>query len=203
MVNIIIYVAVAMVVSVLLPQLVLAHLLENSHGELNAFNFDEATAAHLSSDCAYRYECQRSDARDTFFYNCYYDVQSSECQCSKGAFSSCNASSSSLAASTAAALKRQYSGNGSVFAFIGGVFGKFGALPLLAKVVIVAVALAAVIFVLTRLRNTASKNFRKAESLHAEAARLHESGNEEEAKLLFEKAGYYREKAYEQLNQKV
>lgn len=203
MANIIIYMAVALAAGVLLPQLVLAHLLENSHGELNAFNFDEAAAAHLSSDCAYKYECQRSDAKDTFFYNCYYDVQSSECQCSKGVFSSCNVSSSSLAASTVAALKRQYSGNGSVFAFVGGVFGKFGALPLLAKVAIVALAIAAVIFILTRLRDTASKNFRKAESLHAEAARLHESGDAEEAKLLFERAGYYREKAYEQLNQKV
>ncbi len=203
MASIIIYVTVVAMASVLLPQLVFAHLLENSHGELNAFNFDEATVAHLNSDCAYRYECQRSDAKDTFFYSCHYDVQSSECQCSKGAFSGCNVSSSSLDAPAVTALKRQYSGNGSVFAFAGGVFGKFGSLPLLAKIVIVAVAIAAVIFVFRRLRGTASRNFRKAESLHAEAAKLHEAGNEEEAKLLFEKAGYYREQAYGQLNQKV
>src|SRR3989338_3529171 len=108
MANIIIYVTVVAMASVLLPQLVFGHLLEDSHGELNAFNFDEATVAHLNSDCAYRYECQRSDAKDTFFFSCYYDVKSGECQCSKGQFSSCNVSSSSLDTAKATALKRQY-----------------------------------------------------------------------------------------------
>src|SRR3989338_10095895 len=143
MANIIIYVTVVAMASVLLPQLVFGHLLEDSHGELNAFNFDEAAVAHLNSDCAYRYECQRSDAKDTFFYNCYYDVQSSECQCSTGAFSGCNVSSSSLDAPAVTALKRHYSGNGSVFAFAGGIFGRFSSLPLLAKIIIVADAVVA------------------------------------------------------------
>lgn len=203
MLSLLLVAAAAVLVLVLLAQSVFSHLLEDGHGSLNAFNFDEATLAHLNSDCAYKYECQRSDAKDTFFYNCYYDAQSSECQCSKGAFSSCSVGSSSLDVPKAAALKRQYSGNGFVLAVVGGFFGKFNSLPILAKIVVVAVAVAAVIFVFRRFRDTASRNFRRAESLHAEAAKLHETGNEEEAKLLFEKAGYYREKAYEQLNQKV
>ena len=192
-----------MLAAIFLSQLVLAHLLENGKGKINAFNFDEAVVAHLNSDCAYRYECQRNDAKDTFFYKCYYDVHSSECQCSKGTFSSCNVSSSSLDAPRAAALKRQYSGNGSVLALFGGAFGKFSSLPILAKIAIVAIAVAAVIFVFIRLRSTAARNFRMADSLHAEATKLHENGEEEDARLLFEKSNYHRERAYEQLNQKV
>jgi hypothetical protein len=88
-------------------------------------------------------------------------------------------------------------------ALIGGAFGKFNSLPVLAKIAIVAVAVAAVIFVFVRFRSTAASNFRRAESLHAEATKLHENGEEEDAKLLFEKSNYHRERAYELLNQKV
>lgn len=190
----------AIMASVLLPQLVLAHLLENSHGPVTAFNYDEETLAHLNKDCSYKYECQPTDIKGEFFFSCYYDAKSGECQCSKGEFSKCDAAKSSLGSAAAAT-----GGIGGVFGAVKVTvkvaFGLFDSFPTLAKAAILAIAAAAVVFAFSRLRNTASNNLRKAGKFHEQATRLHESGDEEGAKLLFERSNYHREKAYEQLQQ--
>ena len=71
-------------------------------------------------------------------------------------------------------------------------------MPLLAKV-IAGVFVLVLIFLFIRLRDTSANNLRKAKSFHDEAASLHEEGNEEEARKLFEKSNYHREKAFEQM----
>ncbi len=191
---------VAIIASVFLPQLVFAHLLENGHGPITAFNYDEEALVHLNVDCAYKYECQPTDSKGEFFFGCYYDAKSGECQCSKGEFSKCDAAKSSLGSSAAAT-----GGIGGVFGAVKVTakvtFGLFNSLPALAKVAILAIAAVAAVFAFSRLRNTASNNLRKAGELHEQATMLHESGDEEEAKLLFERSNYHRERAYEQMRQ--
>lgn len=198
----------AIAAAAVIPQLVSAHLLNGTEGPVDAFNYDETLIGHLNEDCGRAIECRQTDVKGVFFFSCYYDVKSGECQCSKGDFSKCDAARSSLSAKESAAIKG--SGNG-VLGFVGAVaakpfklaYVKFAALPLLAKVVVLVIALAVLVFILRRLRNNAANNLRKARELHEQASGLHESGDEEGAKLLFEKSDYHREKAYEQMQSKV
>ena len=92
---------------------------------------------------------------------------------------------------------------GSIVAVPRLFYRMFLALPLLAKIFVLAVAAVAVIFAFNRLKDSAANNLRAARELHEEATELHESGNEEEAKVVFEKSNYHREKAYEQMQSKV
>lgn len=191
-----------------IPQLASAHLLNGTKGPVDAFNYDETLVGPLNEDCGQALECRQTDVNGVFFFNCYYDVKSGECQCSKGEISQCNASRSSLTTEQAAVLKGSSNG---VLGFVGAVvakpfklaYVKFAALPLLAKVVVLVIALAAITFIFSRFRDNAANNLRKARELHEQASGLHESGDEEGAKLLFEKSDYHREKAYEQMQSKV
>lgn len=202
----------AIAAAAVIPQLVSAHLLDGSRGPVDAFNYDEGQVGHLDADCGEAFECRQTDVKGVFFFSCYYDVRSGECQCSKGDFSKCSVARSSFSAKEAAAAKG--GGGKGVVSLVGGVvadaaglfkfvFAKFAALPLLAKVVVLIIALAAVMFIFSRLRDNAANNLRRAKSLHEEAAALHEKGNEDEAKLRFEKSNYLREKAYGQMQGKV
>ncbi|MBI2176273.1 hypothetical protein HYU40_02895 [Candidatus Woesearchaeota archaeon] len=196
----------AIAAAAVIPQLASAHLLNGNKGPVDAFNYDEAIVGHLNEDCSQAFECRQTDVNGVFFFSCYYDVKSGECQCSKGDFSKCDASRSSLTPKEAASLQGRSNG---VLGFVGAVaakpfklaYVKFAALPLPAKVVVLVIALAAVIFIFSRLRDNAANNLRKAKELHEHASELHEAGNEEEAKLIFEKSSYHREKAYEQMQQ--
>ncbi len=177
-----------------LPALAAAHLVEDGKGPVDPLSYDEAGLAHLSLDCASEFECRQANSRAVFFYNCFYDLKSAQCQCSQGNFSECNTSRSSLDAKQLAAM-----GKGTTF--IGAVklvLEKLGSLPLLARLAAAAIVITAVIAALLRLRDNPENNFRKAKLLHQEASELHEKGDEDKAKLLFEKANYHREKAYEQ-----
>ncbi len=207
--NLVMVFAIAAVAVV--PQLASAHLLNGTKGPVDAFNYDEKLVGHLDEDCGKLLECRQTDAKDVFFFNCYYDVKSGECQCSKGSFSQCNVGSSSLSTREVAAIK---GGSKGVFGMAGAVvanvakpvklvYMKFSALPLFAKVLVVVIALAAVIFIFRRFRDNVANNLRKANELHGQASELHEGGNEEEARLKFEKSNYHREKAYEQMQEKV
>ena len=196
--------AAVFLAAVVLPEAVLAHLLNGNNGPVDAFNYDEGQLKHLDSDCAASFECKPNDVNGVYFYNCYYDVYSSECQCSEGEFSRCNVGKSSLSPSQAASLSKGF-GRGFPFTLVGmavgsvkGAFEKFGALPILAKIVILLLAAAAVVFIYNRLKDNAANNLRNAAELHDRATSLHEKGDEETARLLFEKANYYREKAFEQ-----
>lgn len=190
----------AIAAAAMIPQLVSAHLLNGSKGHVDAFNYGESQLKHLDSDCAASFECRPNDIKGVYFYNCHYDVYSSECQCSEGELSKCSAGRSSLGAAAVAT-----GGIGGVFgtvkATVKAAFGLFDSLPTLAKVAILAIVAVAVMFAFSRLRNTASNNLRRARELHEQAALLHESGDEEEAKLLLERSNYNREKAYEQMRQ--
>lgn len=185
-----------------LPEVVLAHLLTGNRGPIDAFNYDERQVDHLNADCKKAIECKQTDIKNIFFFNCYYDVRSGECQCSKGDFSKCD---------LAAANKGSGDGNKGVVSLIAAdavkpfkfVYAKLAALPLLAKVAVLLVVAAAVIFILARLKDNSKNNLRRAGSLHEEASVLHERGNEDEAKSLFEKSNYLREKAYDQMKEKV
>ncbi len=201
----------AIAAAAVIPQLASAHLLTGSRGPVDAFNYDERQVGHLDEDCGEAFECRQTDVKGVFFFSCYYDVRSGECQCSKGDFSKCSVSRSSFGAKEAAAGK----GGGRVSFGLAGaavanvakpfkfVFAKFAALPLPAKIAVLLVAAALIIFIFARLRDNAENNLRRAKSLHEEASALHENGSEEEAKLLFEKSNYLREKAYEQMREKV
>ncbi len=181
-----------------LPGFVHAHILVDGKGTADAFNYDEKTLAHLNIDCAEAYECREANVEGAYFRNCYYDLSSSQCQCGQGKFSQCNATASSL---DDAEISRLSSGNKGFFSFFGAGYFKvksfipsFGGLPTLPKVVIGLVAVALIFLIFSRLRNTAFNNVRRARALHEKAVALHESGREDEAKALFEKSNYYREK---------
>ncbi|MBI2143386.1 hypothetical protein HYU20_03525 [Candidatus Woesearchaeota archaeon] len=202
----------AIATAAVIPQLALAHLLEGTKGPADAFNYDEGQLRHLDDDCGYAFECKQTDVKDVFFFNCYYDLKSGECQCSKGSFSQCGAARSALAAEGKGAAKGG-SGKG-VVSLVGAVvadvakpfklvYATFAALPLLAKLAVLFMAAAAAIFIFARLRDNAANNLRRAKSLHEKASALHGKGNADEAKLLFEKSNYLREKAYEQMKEKV
>lgn len=189
--------------AVVLPQNAMAHLLQGNKGPINAFNYSEELLQHLNEDCAYSFECRQNDVKNDFLYNCYYDVQSGECQCSKGDFSKCDAGKSSLGP---AELTRPKGGMAAFpLSLVEGLakpakslFGILSSLPLAAKIAVAVIVLVAVVSLFVRLRNSMGNNLRRANALHEEATALHEKGQEEEAKLLFEKANYYREHAYEQ-----
>lgn len=191
-----------------IPQLAAANLLNGTRGPVDAYNYDEKLLGQLDAECGQVLECKQTDIKGVFFFNCYYDVKSGECQCSKGSISQCNSSRSSLSAKEVAGIK---GGSNGVFGVVGAVvtkpmklaYVKFSALPLLAKVVVLVIAVAVVIFILGRLKDSAANNLRRAKGLHEQASELHEAGNEEEAKLMFEKSNYHREKAYEQMRSKV
>lgn len=173
-----------------------AHLLDGNRGPVDAYNYDEVKAAHLNEDCAKAFECQPADAKDAYFYNCAYDVASAECQCSQGGFSRCRVASSSLDP----AVARMRSGGvssiaGLVTRPVKSAFAALGGMPVAAKLALLAVFVAAAFIVFSRTRDSASNNLRKARSLHERATALHEKGREEEARLLFEKSSYHREKA--------
>ncbi|MBI2145384.1 hypothetical protein HYU18_03625 [Candidatus Woesearchaeota archaeon] len=187
----------AAIVAAVMPVAGFAHLLDGNRGPVDAYDYDEVQAAHLNEDCAYEFECRPNDQKGVYFYGCYYDVGSSECQCSEGELSRCNRAVSSLAG--------QPSKSGGLLSFGGSVagplkssFGSFGSLPLLVKVALVAVAAGLFFMVFTRLRDSVSNNLRRARSFHEKGTSLHEKGLEEEARLMFEKANYYRERAQEQ-----
>ncbi|MBI2549801.1 hypothetical protein HYV83_01305 [Candidatus Woesearchaeota archaeon] len=190
----------AIAAAAVVPQLVSAHLLDGNKGPVDAFNYDEGQLKHLDSDCAASFECKPNDVNGVYFYNCHYDVYSSECQCLKGEFSKCDAAKSSLGAAAVAT-----GGIGGVFdavkVTVKTAFGLFDSLPALAKVAILAIVAAAAVFAFSRLRSTASNNLRRAREFHEQATLLHEAGDEEEAKLLLERSNYHREKAYEQMRQ--
>ena len=202
---------VVIAAAAVIPQLVQAHLLNGTKGPVDAFNYDGKLVQHLDVDCGQALECKQTDAKNVFFFSCYYDVGSAECQCSKGDFSRCNVSSSSLDAKQAAAI--QNSGGGankgilglarSAFAAPGFFFSRFMGLPLLAKLFILAVAAAAVILAFNRLKDSAANNLRTAKDLHEEASVLNEKGEEDKAKALLDKSNYYREKAYEQMQPSI
>ncbi len=200
---------VAIAVAVVIPQLVQAHLLNGSKGPVDAFNYDEKLVRHLDVDCGMAFECKQTDVKSAFLFNCYYDVKSGECQCSKGGFSNCNVSRSSLSVKEAAAIKASSNSKGilglagSVVAVPKLFFSGFLGLPLLARLFILAVAVAAIVLAFNRLRDSAANNLRTAKDLHEEASELHEKGEEDKAKALLEKSNYHREKAYEQMQSKV
>ena len=202
----------AIAAAAVIPQLVSAHLLEGNKGTVDAFNYDERQVEHLNEDCGQAFECRQADIKGVFFFNCYYDVRSGECQCSKGSFSQCGVARSALAAGGEGAAKGG-SGKG-VVGIVGAVFADFAkpfklvyatfaALPLLVKIAALIAIAAFVIFIFVRMKDNAANNLRRAKSLHEEASALHEGGNEEEARLRFEKSNYLREKAYEQMKEKV
>ena len=190
--------------AVVIPQAAVAHLLQGNRGPVNAFNYTEGLLPHLDEDCAYSFECRNTDVKDEFLYGCHYDLQSGECQCSRGGFSSCNSSKSSLAPAEVARLKGAgglafpLSLAGTVARPVEYVVGLFGSLPLAAKIAVGVIILVAVVSLVAKLRSALGNDLRKAKLLHAEATALHEQGQEEEAKLRFEKANYHREQAYEQ-----
>ncbi len=201
----------AIAAAAVVPQLVSGHLLNGTRGPVDAFNYDEALVGHLNEDCGRALECRQTDIKGVFFFSCYYDVKSGECQCSKGDFSKCDAARSSLSAGEAASLKGSSRG---VLGLAGAVvvnvakpvkqaYVKFAALPLVGKAAILVIVAVAVIFILRRLQDSASNSLRKARELHEQASGLHEKGDEEGAKLLFEKSDYHREKAYGQMQSKV
>ena len=199
------FAAAVVAAALVLPQEAVAHLLEGNKGPVNAFNYSEGLLQHLNSDCAHSFECRRNDVKNDFMYNCYYDVQSGECQCSKGSFSKCDASKSSPNPAMAAGLKGNNSASAFPLSLIGGLAKPvkslveiLNSLPLAAKIAAGIIALVVVISLFLRLRDTMANNLRKARALHDAATALHEQGQEDEAKLLFEKANYYREHAYEQ-----
>ena len=199
------FAAALVATAMVLPQDALAHLLQGNKGPVNAYNYTEALLQHLNSDCTYAFECQHNDVKNDFLYNCYYDVQSGECQCSKGAFSKCDASKSSLDPAVAASLKGMTTSAAFPLSLVTGLLkpvkslvGLIASLPFAGKIAAGVLVLIAVIALFLRLRDTMNNNLRKARALHDEATALHEQGQEEEAKLLFEKANYYREHAYEQ-----
>jgi len=187
------------VVALLCVTAVSAQLQQDGKGPVNAYNYDEVQLANLSRACAYRFECQQGNPQDIFFYNCAYDAKSAQCQCSQGSFSKCNVTKSSLDAKQVVAMRK----GGSFFSGVFGAVSGFArsalqmiiALPLWAKVAAGAIVLAVVIIFILRKRNTAGNNFRRAQLLHRVASELHEKGEEDRAKLLFEKANYYRELA--------
>ncbi len=76
-------------------------------------------------------------------------------------------------------------------------------LPLLAKAAIAAAVAAAIVVAFLRLRDNASNRLRKAKMLHEKAIRLHQGGEEEKARLLFEKSGFHRERAFEHMKGKA
>lgn len=188
-------------VVVLLPRPAFAHLLDGNRGPVDAFNYDEEKAAHLDGDCSRAFECKPNDVKGVFFYGCHYDVHSSECQCSEGEFSKCDVSASSLGPKEAARLSGGGAGlfaiAGSIAAPVKSVFGAFSGLPLVAKAALAVIAAFALFALFSRMRDNASNNLRKAQSLHERASALHEKGKEEEAKALFEKANFHRERAQE------
>lgn len=185
--------------AILLPAFVSAQLSKDGKGPANAFNYTESQVSNLTLGCASRFECTQANSKDFFFYNCSYDLKSAQCQCFQGNFSSCNASRSSLGAKQVAALgKGAFSVMGSAKAVLAKIVFMFSSLPLLAKLAAAVIVAAVIIAVLMRMRDNASNNFRKAKSLHQEASELHDNGEEEKAKLLFEKANYLRERADEQ-----
>ncbi len=170
--------------------------LNGSKGPVDAYNYDEQKAAQLSVECSQKFECKPTDMNGAFFYGCHYDVISAECQCSSGEFSRCNVTASVLdpwEAKKAGGSKRAVAG--LVLAPFKLAFSAFGRLPLPARAAIVIGLVAAAIFIFLRTRNTPSNNLRRAQSLHARATALHEKGQEDEARILFEKSNYYREKA--------
>ncbi len=203
--NSVVFLAVAILAAAaVLPQNAMAHLLQGSRGPVNAFNYADELLPHLNEDCTYSFECRHNDVKNNFLYNCYYDVQSGECQCSKGDFSKCDAGKSSLGP---AELARMKSGGMAAFPLslveglakpVKSLIGWFSSLPLAAKIAAGVIVLIAVVSLFLRLRNSLGNNLRRANALHEEATVLHEKGQEEEAKLMFEKANYYREHAYEQ-----
>jgi hypothetical protein len=187
---------------------VFAHILEDGRGPVDPFNFneyDEETLAHLDKDCSEAFECQTTGFENEYFSNCKYDVQSSECQCSKGDISQCNTASSSLNEKEISSLK----GEGFKIPFVGtafgsvkGISGRFSTIPILAKIAALVIALVIFLAIFSRLKDNISNNLRKARSLHKKATNLHEDGDEKEAKVLFDKSNYHREKAYEGIDNK-
>ena len=135
-------IAAVVAAAMVLPQDAVAHLLQNGKGPVNAFNYTEELLQHLNSDCASAFECRRNDVKNDFLYNCHYDVQSGECQCSKGGFSKCDVGKSSLGPAEAAGLN----GNnrapsafllslvGSLATPVKSAVGLFNSLPLAAKI---------------------------------------------------------------------
>ncbi len=180
-----------------LPRPALAHLLDGNRGPVDAFNYDEETAAHLNEDCAMAFECMPNDVKGVFFYGCHYDAHSAECQCSEGELSKCDVSASSLGSKEAARLSGRSAGLFTIAAPVKSAFGAFSDLPFAAKAALAVVAAVALLILLSRMRDNAQNNLRKAKSLHERASAMHEKGNEDEAKALFEKASHYRERSQE------
>ncbi len=208
--SLLVFLAVAVLAAaVALPQAALAHLLQGNKGPASAFNYTEELLHHLDEDCVYSFECRNTDAKGDFLYGCHYDLQSGECQCSRGGFSECDVGKSSLAPAEISRLKGAgglafpFSFAGVVAKPVGYVVGLFSSLPLVAKIAVGIIVLVAVVSLVAKLRNALGDDLRKAKSLHAEASVLHEQGQEEEAKLTFEKANYHREQAYERQQQRV
>lgn len=207
-------IAAVVLTAAVLPEIVLAHLLNGNRGAIDAFNYDEGQLRHLDGDCGYAVECKQTDVKGVFFFSCYYDLRSGECQCSKGSFSQCSVARSALAAEGEGAAKGGSGKGKGIVSLVGAVvadvakpfklvYATFAALPLLAKLAVLFMAAAAAIFIFARLRDNAANNLRRAKFLHEKASALHGKGNEDEAKLLFEKSNYLREKAYEQMKEKV
>ena len=107
----------AIAAAAVIPQLAAAHLLDGNRGPVDAFNYDESLVGHLDADCGEAFECRQTDVKGVFFFSCYYDVRSGECQCSKGDSSKCSVARSSLA--TADIVKG--GGGKGVVSLVGGV----------------------------------------------------------------------------------
>jgi len=182
--------AFAFLAAFLSAQLASAHLLEGNRGKVDAFNYDLEQVKHLDEDCASAFECRPNDAKSVFFNNCRYDVYSSECQCSEGDFSRCNLSRSSVSGREAAAFR----GNDRE-GLLAAAFGWLGSVPIAFKVAAVALLAVAAIAIVSRHRDNAVNNLRRARMLHEKASRLHDAGKEEQAKALFDRSNYLRERA--------
>ena len=186
--------AAALLISLaLMPLAAGAQLLTDGKGPVDAYNYNEQQLSELNLECGWQFECKPNDVQGVFFYNCYYDVKSAECQCAEGSLSQCNRTRSSLPAHGGFSLSTR-----GALGIATGAIASAAALPLLTKIGIGALILAIALLLYLRLRDSADNNLRTAKALHEKASALHEQGQEDEAKLLFEKANYHREKAYQQ-----
>ena len=86
---------------------------------------------------------------------------------------------------------------GGLLAFPKSALVAFFGLPVFVRIASGLAVFAAAFIVFRRMSESSLNNLRRARSLHEKAASLHEKGREDEARLLFEKSNYYRERAEE------
>ncbi|MFH1182177.1 MAG: hypothetical protein V1702_04420 [Candidatus Woesearchaeota archaeon] len=154
---------------------------------------------NLSLDCAKQFECQKSG--QSYWFDCKYDTETSDCRCFLGEFSKCDLSRSTvvIAASnesvpkapfwiTTLAVAKDYSGKAANLAVNASIRAKIMALAALALLV-------ALVYFSTR--DSSGKDLKRAVHYHKLAEKSYEKGDLEKSKEYYELSNYHREKAHE------